>query len=42
MERVSYQIDGHDEIMNVSDSWAVFALSNNAAHLAASVEAAGS
>lgn len=33
MELISYQIDGHDEITAVSDSWTSFAASNAAADL---------
>jgi hypothetical protein len=33
MEVVSYWIEGHDEITWVSDSWAVFAMSNDAPSL---------
>jgi hypothetical protein len=37
MEPVSYQIDSHDDVRSVSDSWTVFAVSNGASHLAAHV-----
>jgi hypothetical protein len=37
MEPLSYQIDGHDDITSVGDSWAAFAVSNGAPHLAAHV-----
>jgi hypothetical protein len=37
MEPVSYQIDSHDDVRRVSDSWAAFAVANGAPHLAADV-----
>ena len=38
MEPVSYQIDSHDDVRSVSDSWTVFAVSNGAPHVDAHVD----
>src|SRR5450631_2450126 len=37
MEPVSYQIDGHDDIISVNSAWKAFARSNGAPHLAEQV-----